>query len=135
MKLLYLFTALIACGAAVTASAEYPTMLMKMSDGTEHAISTSGLTINYSQGMMNATNTSGEILTLPLEQLISMEFNNTVSIDGATIANSDGSITVYTLDGTELGLYASAAHALNELPAGVYVIKNSSGITSKIIIR
>lgn len=123
---------------AVTASAvEYKSMCFTTSDGNSHFISLEGLEISVDNSNLLAK-AGEESLTLPVSNLVSMEFSETLAAVDAVEANGESSpVIVYGIDGTVKGSYGSALDATESLPAGLYIIKaaNTQGSTSKLSVR
>lgn len=120
------------CLAAVfTVRAEFNLMKFNTADGRNYFIGADGLELTVSGENLNAVNTAGESLELPLEALVSMEFSNQESaLESITCQGEE--IEIYTLSGLAVGTFRSLP---STLPAGVYVVRNNSGVSFKIAVR
>lgn len=134
MRKFLLITVLFFLTIPLSGLADNRMMLFKTSDGDSRSISSSGLEIKFIDGNMVAGN-GEETLTLPLSDLVSMEF----SVGSSSIVDITGSfssdVAVFNINGINLGTYSSPAMASRTLPAGLYVMKFKSGETQKLIIR
>lgn len=118
---------------SLSAFAEEQQLVFKTSDGQTHAILANGLEIKFAEGNMTAVSAT-ESLTLPLASLSSMEFGvatSVTSVDG----EMEGSVTVTSVTGMTSLSYPSLRDAKNNLAPGIYVVRNESGVTTKLIIR
>lgn len=120
---------------SLTASAENVLhMVFKTADGVAHSIEASGLDIKFTEGKMKAANAT-ETLTIPLSDLVSMEFDDGSASIYDTVATEDGEVTVSNINGIEIGRFPSLTTATDNLPDGIYVITQSSGKSLKLIIN
>lgn len=131
MKKILLASAIALLSLPAFADGEF--LLFKTADGVSHSIAASGLEIKFEDGAMVATNAS-ESLSLPLSDLATMEFaaSNAVS---SIVSSIEGTVAVMNINGVMLGNYASAEEAANYLAPGIYVIRNASGESSKLLVR
>lgn len=134
MKKIYLILLLTILSIPLSGMAESRTMLFKTSDGSSSSLAATALEIQFKDGNMIADNGS-QSLTIPLTDLISMEFSNGSSA-AAELQNAvSGNVTVVNINGVTIGSFPFATLASESLPAGLYVMKFQSGETQKLIIR
>ena len=123
------------CGASsLLAWAEYPYMAFKTLDGCEQTIRTAGLEITFADGVLTA-NAAEEAISIPLENLVSMQFTDRAAKAEIAVVGQDSEVSVFRADGTLAGTYPSVQDATRALDAGLYVFKNSKGETWKIVVQ
>lgn len=116
-------------------SAEFQTLTFKTASGTEQTVGAKNLEMTVSDGNLEIKSESSS-LTLALADLVSMQFtgNNTTAAEQIASAE-DCSVTVYSLSGVTCGEFESLQSAMNSLEKGIYVAKQSDGLTVKIIVK
>lgn len=137
-------------------AADYQYLVIAASDGTEQALTASGLTITFSDGKLVATSSSSAtVTTIALSDLASMYFSNTdTGIEDTTapaaaqISVADGILSVTAPEGTKiritnaagisLGYYIKAKQGTetigNRLSQGIYLI-NVNSKSYKIFVK
>lgn len=131
MKKLIL-TVLMAVGFA-PAFAEYQSMQFDTLAGETYTISLTDLDIRFDNGNLTATG-GGHTLVLPLDQMKTMQFSEEeAAIESLTI-NSECPAEVYDLKGVSLGKFSSLEQINDELPAGIYIVRQADGLISKIVL-
>ncbi|MDE5749347.1 MAG: hypothetical protein K2H87_01095 [Duncaniella sp.] len=121
---------------ALVSHAAYPSMLLTTTDGTGHLIGADGLTITYSGANLNAANSAGATLTLPLGEMLSMEFSADESgLATPAVTSLRAPFVVYGLDGASLGSFDTLSDILTALPAGPCIVRDADSRSTKILIR
>ncbi len=136
-------------------AADYQYLVITTSDGTERALTASGLTIAFSNGNLVATSSSATVATIALADLASMHFSNTdtgiestQADDTNQISVADGVLSVTAPKGTKvrianiagmlLGEYTKAGQGTevvgNRLGQGIYLI-NVNSKSYKIFVK
>ncbi len=133
-----IFTFLIsACLSGMMAHADtYPYLTFQQADGTQVSVSTSSLTMVFTDGKLIASNgTVSQELTVA--DLASMYFSTTdaTGIKETVISDADGEVEAFTLQGISVGKYTSLQEVKEHVPMGIYILKTSSGKTSKVAIK
>lgn len=131
-KLLLMF--MLCAASSIVANAEYSLMKFTGTDGEVSYLSVENLEIVFDNGMMIASSNGGSV-EFPLADIASMEFSN----DSATVIEinslTEGEVDVYSIDGKPFGKFDSASIALENLPAGIYVMNKKDGSTIKITVK
>ena len=132
-----LFSALLLL-AAQTASAElydYPYMAFQTADGTVKTVSVSSLSLSVSNGVLIATSDDGTE-SFTLSDLSKMYFTSEAVVTKVQNPESTGSseVEVTSLAGVFCGTFPSVEAARQSLPAGMYIVKNSTE-TFKIVVK
>lgn len=132
-----LFSALLLL-AAQTASAElydYPYMAFQTADGTVKTVSVSSLSLSVSNGVLIATSDDGTE-SFTLSDLSKMYFTSEAVVTKVQNPESTGSseVEVTSLAGVFCGTFPSVEAARQSLPAGMYIVKNSTE-TIKIVVK
>ncbi len=112
--------------------------LLKFSlkDGSSTTLAADGSVMTVADGMLLCTSGSDEI-SLPLENLVSMEFSgDTAGVSGIAVDKSSEPVVVYTISGILLNSYSSLQEAREALAGktGVYLLKTKSQ-TIKITVK
>lgn len=91
--------------------------------------------LTIANGKLTATNSSGTE-SFTLTDLTKMYFSTetTTGIKGVSTDSTDKPVTVYDVNGREMGSYNSLEAAKSSLRQGVYVIKQDNQ-TFKIVVR
>ncbi|MDE6039648.1 MAG: hypothetical protein K2F75_06655 [Paramuribaculum sp.] len=131
-----LLLSVVVAATAIMARAEYTTMTFTTTDNQATIISASALTITFSGKILIAESADSQI-ALPLDLMASMHFSEggdgeLSAID--TILSDTATADVYTLDGIHAGRFTSVGEMHSQLPAGIYIIRNSKGETCKLIL-
>lgn len=132
MKKLYVIVT--AALLPLMASADFSSLTFTTLAGAQHTIAADDLEITFAAGEMTARAGATE-LTLPTAQLAKMQFTGDATGIGATTAEADTPVSVYTADGVAAGSFSSFSAAVDALGTGIYVIVNSEGQTTKISVR
>ena len=132
-----LFSALLLL-AAQTASAElydYPYMAFQTADGTVKTVPVSSLSLSISNGVLIATSDDGTE-SFTLSDLSKMYFTSEAVVTKVQNPESTGSseVEVTSLAGVFCGTFPSVEAARQSLPAGMYIVKNSTE-TFKIVVK
>lgn len=141
MKKVFL-TVLIAACALVSRADGYPYLAFQTLDGAVSTISTSGLTLTYSEGTLTASAAAqgdaqgaGETLTLETARLSRMYFTDTATgVQALSASAGVQTVDVFTADGRRAGRFGSLQEAMARLPKGAYVVKAADGLTVKIAL-
>lgn len=126
-----IITCAIVVAAAFSANADFSALTFKTTGGTDHSIEITGLEVTFAEETLTATN-SKTTISLPLAQVESMEFTDASSVDTICCDRLTEETTVYDLDGSIAGTFASFSEAMTMLPAGVYIFRYADGTTLKI---
>ncbi len=104
-----------------TWASNYQYLVFTLSDGTQKAVTASGLTITFSDGNLVATSGSSTLATIALTSLTSMVFSNeTTGIDNIESSLTiDESAAIYDMGGRLMPRDA-------QLPKGVYIMKTNN---------
>lgn len=121
-------------GGTILSASAYDYLLFCEKGGAEKTISTTGLTISFSNGSLLATSAADENLSIPLESLSFMKFSDTTSAETAA-TTVVGKVKVYAVDGYFKGTFESVSKALATLESGIYIVKDSQGKTVKISLE
>lgn len=111
----------------------YTYMEFKTTDGTTQTINAKNLVLTVSDNNLLADNGTDR-LTLPLSSLSSMQMTDKTGVTDVMPA-LDSTVTVYTLNGVEIGKFDSLKKAYNALESGIYLVKDNEGSTTKIVIE
>ena len=131
MKKLFL-TLVVAVATVMTANASgYESLTIQKSDGTMISLASSGLTITFENGNLIATQ-NGETTTLELNSLSKMFFAETTDIQMPSNALETGD--VFDLQGRRVASKVQLKSLQNQLPKGVYIVKNGQK-TVKVTIK
>lgn len=130
MKKQLLFAAMLLAGQSLHAT-DYPYLTFEKSDGTLQSVSVASLTLIYSDGMLTATNADGSV-KLTLSELTRMYFSTTsegsggepTAIGSVEASGEECAVTVYNLQGMEVGKYESMSEARSLLRHGVYIVES-----------
>lgn len=119
---------------ATARAGDYKSLVFQTSSGTT-AVDLSSLVLTIANGKLTATNSSGTE-SFTLTDLIKMYFSTetTTGIKGVSTDSTDKPVTVYDVNGREMGSYSSLEAAKSSLRQGVYVIKQDNQ-TFKIVVR
>lgn len=131
MKKYLLLAILAAC--ALGARAEFNRLVFHTLTGEEQSVGLTDLNITFADGQLLAT-ADGESVAIDLASLSSMEFAY-VEPSGIADAAIEGAVTAYSADDISYGTFASKDAASQALPAGLYIIKSETGLTSKLLIN
>ena len=101
----------------------YDYVVFTLTNGTKQAVSSSNLTITFSDGNLVASNPTKTLATIPLASLSSMEFSteDSTGIEETMIdfLTTDDSVTIYDMNGRQMPDKAN-------LPKGVYILKTNN---------
>lgn len=128
----------LAIGIMVSAMTSYalPYMCIYTTTGgdTPEAVVSDGLVMTVDGDNFVATPQEGSALVIPLNTLVGMQFswNSTEVI--SILGNSSDSFELYGLDGVKAGSFTSLDEAAAVLTPGLYVMKNETGKSVKILL-
>lgn len=114
-------------------SFDYPYMAFQGIDGTKQTVAVESLEITFADGKLIAHSATEEV-SLELSQLDKMYFTTEQAGVAGTFAPVSGKATVYSMQGVNLGTFASLAAAVNSLPRGLYVVKTDDR-TQKMAVK
>ena len=123
---------------AVMAQADdyvYPYLTVEKTDGTVASFSVNDFKITFDSGTLKIVNISvSESYTLT--ELSKMYFAKTSTGIADVMADTDNSeVEVFTLSGTDMGMYENVNMAKTKLAPGVYVVKSKNGKLQKIAVK
>lgn len=121
------------CIAAMAAMAESPAVVFTTTDGAKHSVSIQGLDITFANGNMIVKNNE-TTLTLPLAEMATMEFDGIATVIAEKSIAIDSTVSVSSLDGKFAGKFDNMREVAASLPAGIYVVKTTTGETVKIML-
>ncbi|MBE6312774.1 MAG: hypothetical protein E7076_06435 [Bacteroidales bacterium] len=130
MKKLWLFF-LLMC-SAVTHAYDYPYLVFQTSNGELTTVSVESLTMSVSDENLQVTNIDGDT-SFPILALSKMYFDSETTAMPQVQGCFSEKVVVFSVVGTQMGVFSSEAEALDALPRGVYIIKSNSGIIKKIL--
>lgn len=120
---------------ALTAAADFKALKFAQTDGTVTTVKTAGLTLTPQDGSLEIANTAGEKVTLQLATINYMQFvEESASVD-SPVFDLEGNVIVYNLQGVREGEFSSAFEASRKLSPGIYLVRDNSGRTLKIIVK
>lgn len=128
------FTALVLffIWAATAAASDYPYLTFSTQGGVAHSVAVDELVITFAEGKMIAHSAQGN-LELELQALEKMCF--TIEQSGVSgVKSVSGAVRVYSMQGVEIGRFASQTEAVSRLPQGLYIVKHD-GSTLKLAVR
>ena len=132
-KFILLFAGIL---SSALAFADYNYVLFSLDNGEKKSIASENLKITFSSGNLIAE--SGEtVLSLPLNDLASMEFSNDSSGDAGIESLSPDTwqdVNIFTIDGEHKGKFESLQNAANILPKGIYIVNVKNGQSFKIVV-
>lgn len=91
-----------------------------------------GITITFEDGQLIARS-ADSIFQTPVSNMLSMAFTS-IAVGINSAATDASPVSIYTTDGRLVKRCAEANGALNELPAGVYLV-STKGQTNKTIVK
>ena len=116
----------------LTQAADYKYLVIETNDGTAYSLTAMGQTITFDNGNL----VSSDGTTIPLASLSKMYFSETSGIrEMNSTAAADTAVTVYTTTGALIGQFDNVAAAKNTLRKGVYVMKSSNGVSTKMAVK
>jgi len=141
MKRLLIFIAVV-CVSHIGCAATYDYLTFNLVDGTARALSAQGVKVTYDDGNVVAVNGT-DVLTLPLSDVLSMQFTdnlpagvetiqdagNIVSVQQGKIrvmSTTDTSVTIMDFAGVVVDAFHTVSGCVTEskkLPSGIYVVK------------
>lgn len=119
---------------AFSVKAEYAYMKFTTTAGDTHYVSTGNLTITVEGENLVATNDYNETLTLGLTSVASMELVGYMATAETIATESNGEVEVFMSNGVSAGRYMSIDDVRKTLSPGIYLVKNNSGQTIKLMI-
>ena len=139
MKKIFLILAIAVATATTAAATTFGNLIIQQSDGTMHTFYLYGeeeycnpVTITFENGKLIATQ-NGQQTTLELSSLDKMFFGATTGIQ--TISDgSDYTGDVFDMQGRRVATKIHLKNLQNQLPKGVYIVKNGDK-TVKMTIK
>lgn len=128
MKKMMLLAAILCAGMAQ--AAEPPYLVFTNTAGQETMLSATSLQMKVNGNSLEVTHLDGT-QTFVLTELASMRFEE-IESGLEEVLTMDESVRVFSILGTDMGVFNSAAEAMRILSAGSYVFTNGS--TSQTII-
>lgn len=120
-------------GCVATAAAyDYPYLTFSTQGGVTRSVAAEELVITFADGKMIAHSAQGD-LELELQALDKMCFTTEQSGVSSAVA-AGGVVRVFSMQGVEMGTYASQAEAVSRLPQGIYIVKHD-GSTLKLAVK
>lgn len=116
---------------SIAGAEEYPYMVIRMTDGNETVVSSSGLELVVSGDKLLVNSVEGG-KEFNIDGLSMLMFSKDMSGIGS-VFNEDEEIEVYDLKGVLIGKFNGLKNATRELGKGLYLVKGKSA-TSKIYI-
>lgn len=120
---------------ALTASADFKALEFAQTDGTVITVKTEGLILTPQDGNLDIANTAGEKVTLQISSINYMQFVEESAGIESVAFDLEGNVTVYNLQGVREGEFSSAFEASRKLSPGIYLVRDNSGRTLKIIVK
>lgn len=116
--------------------AETPLKLtFQTTDNNISSIEAKSLTMSVNDNKLFVSN-GNESLEFDLAKLAKMYFTgDRTSLKLVSIDINGSEVTAYTLDGRDVGKFASVAAAVSSLPVGVYVLRTADNTTLKVAVR
>lgn len=119
---------------AASASADYQSMLFKLTDGSERLAALSGLDMSFSDDCL-CVSQGGDTFSIPLSRLASMEFSSLpAAVSPVSSSPEETEFRVYGIAGISCGTFRSLSEAKASLPAGTYISINNIGQTFKFVV-
>ncbi len=112
---------------------DYGYLTFTFNNGNEQSIATSGLKMTFA-GNTVTIQQGGATTTMSVSELQKMYFSAEPSGIGKVTQETTGPVRVFTLTGTEMGLFANLNEAQARLPRGIYVMKQQ-GQTIKLTVK
>lgn len=122
MKAIITTAFLLAVGSDLMQAESYKYLEITKVDNTEAVVMADDLTLTIDGERVVFANPTGEITQMRADEISRMQFTDEKSSIKAIAADTSGPVTVYTIAGLYSGVYPSLDDALNNLPAGTYVI-------------
>lgn len=132
MKHFLLFSLLFVMSASWLHAADYNFLTFRQADGTEQSFGISGLTLTFSDGNL-VVQQGGTTQTFPLSELNKMFFSESATAI-AQPSSVPTAIQVFSVSGVRVGEFQSAEKMGQQLPQGVYMIKQGDK-TVKVYIK
>lgn len=134
MKKFILLLALIATFSTNVFADDYQYLTFLKSDGSSLSVTAEGLKITFVDGNLVATQ-GGQTTTIALTDLNKMYFTSeSTAINEASIAGKQQPFTVVSVSGMTVGRFNSAEEMNQQLPRGIYIVKQD-GKSTKVIVQ
>ena len=78
---------------------------------------------------------SSDGTTIPLSSLSKMYFTETSGVTTVQANLPEGAVDAYTPSGIHVGTFGDTRDAINRLPKGFYVIRDTKGTILKTVVR
>lgn len=134
MKAIITAAFLLAAGSGLMQAESYKSLEIKKVDNTVAVVTAEDLTLTINGERVVFANPAGEITQMRADEIASMQFTEVTASIAAIAAETSGPVTVHTIAGSSAGAYPSLEDALNNLPAGTYVINCGKGDAIKIYV-
>jgi len=126
-----LLTAFVLAAIMTCRAQSFEYLTFEKADGTLVSIPAEGLTLTFADGNL----VSSDGTTIPLSSLSKMFFTETSGIATVQANLPEGAVDVYTPSGIHVGTFGDTRDALNRLPKGFYVIRDTKGNILKTAVR
>ena len=126
-----LLTAFVLAAIMTCRAQSFEYLTFEKADGTLVSIPAEGLTLTFADGNL----VSSDGTTIPLSSLSKMFFTETSDIATVQANLPEGAVDAYTPSGIHVGTFGDTRDALNRLPKGFYVIRDTKGNILKTAVR
>ena len=126
-----LLTAFVLAAIMTCRAQSFEYLTFEKADGTLVSIPAEGLTLTFADGNL----VSSDGTTIPLTSLSKMFFTETSGIATVQANLPEGAVDAYTPSGIHVGTFGDTRDALNRLPKGFYVIRDTKGNILKTAVR
>ena len=126
-----LLTAFVLAAITTCRAQSFEYLTFEKADGTLVSIPAEGLTLTFADGNL----VSSDGTTIPLTSLSKMFFTETSGIATVQANLPEGAVDAYTPSGIHVGTFGDTRDALNRLPKGFYVIRDTKGNILKTAVR
>lgn len=134
ISILFLMLLMMALTPSMASAGRYSSLKFTSESGETYTVATENLEILIQGANLTFSNTN---LIIPVSYLVSMEFGNfddSSSEVNSAVADQNGVVSVFDINGTLLGSFGSYSEALGSLTPGIYVIMDSNGNSLKVSV-
>lgn len=134
ISILFLMLLMMALTPSMASAGRYSSLKFISESGETYTVATENLEILIHGANLTFSNTN---LKIPVSSLVSMEFGNfddSSSAVNSSVADQNGVVSVFDINGTLLGSFGSFSEALGSLSPGIYVIMDSNGNSLKVSV-
>lgn len=110
---------------------DFPWVVLGLADGSEVAVASAGLEITYAGSELRLSSAT-VAQSLPIANVKTLKFSSENTAIAGLLADPDGQVECYGLDGKSVGTFAGIDRARAALGSGIFVVK-SAGKTLKVI--